>query len=755
MPGNRANYEQAMNLGHSAAWEQDWVVAITNYGRAIQEFPDDAEAHLALGFGLLEAGRLDDALKVYTRAHQIMPQDPIPLEKSADILERIGRLKDAASQYVNVADLYLAQRDLNKTIENWERATHLTPGLVAIHVKLAQAYERIGDKPKAVRQYLILAYNFQRLNDLDKAIKSCERALRLERNNTLVLNTKRALEAGNPISMPPEDDARPLQIGSRMDDSVAVKKKDRKRSTVQQAAVIEENHPLGPMGEAMSEALKMLATHVVESGMMDAAGASALQALEYQRQGLNNEAIAAYKRAEPKLKHPALKLNLGALLVLENQADDAVKQLGEAINNSQLAAGAYQALGLAYQKQKKYRQAIKWLIQSLQVVDAGQSLSDEEAVELSTTYERLGAMLERQNDEVSSAISARLADLLTGKDWKARVPETRRQLDETRREQGEQGVIDILVAPHGDRLTSLMDAINRHLRQGLTTLAMEEAHYATEFSPFYLPVHERMAEIMLREGRVRQAIAKYNTIASVYMSRGDEDRAVKILTQILEMAPLDLTVRQNLIDLLEAREDSTGLVPQYLGLADTFSQLGDADQARETYALAERTAARANSSVTMQVQIKHKMADLEQLRTDFRRAQKIYEDIVQLSPTDERALRQLIELHYRNGNQVEALKRLDELLRAYARDKNVNRIIQVLEDMVKQHANDMGVRSRLAAIYKQVGRKQEAISQFDALGELQLEAGLHKQAAETIRQIIALNPQNMDDYRRLLGQLGG
>jgi len=755
MPGNRANYEQAMNLGHSAAWEQDWVVAITNYGQAIREFPDDAEAHLALGFGLLEAGRLEDALKVYTRAHQIMPQDPIPLEKSADILERIGRLKDAASQYVNVADLYLAQRDLNKTIENWERATHLTPGLVAIHVKLAQAYERIGDKAKAVRQYLILAYNFQRLNDLDKAVKSCERALRLDRNNTLVLNTKRALEAGNPISMPAEDDARPMQGGSRMDESVAVKKKDRKRSTVQQAAAVEENNPLGPMGEAMSEALKLLATHVVESGMMDAAGASALQALEYQRQGLNNEAIAAYKRAEPKLKHPALKLNLGALLVLQDQPDEAVKQLGEAINSSQLAAGAYQALGLAYQKQKKYRQSIKWLIQSLQAVDAAQSLSDDEAVELTTTYERLGALLERQNDEVSSAISTRVADLLKGKDWKMRVPETRRQLDETRREQGEQGVIDILVAPHGDRLTSLMDAINRHLRQGLTTLAMEEAHYATEFSPFYLPVHERMAEIMMREGRVRQAIAKYNTIASVYMSRGDEDRAAKILTQILEMAPLDLAVRQNLIDLLEAREDAVALVPQYLGLADTFNQLGDADQARETYALAERTAARASAPVATQVQIKHKMADLEQLRTDFRRAQKIYEDIVQISPTDERALRQLIELHYRNGNQVEALKRLDELLRAYAREKNVNRIIVVLEDMVKQHANDMGVRSRLAAIYKQVGRKQDAISQFDALGELQLEAGLHKQAADTIRQIIALNPQNMDDYRRLLGQLGG
>ena len=63
---------------------------ISAYGQAIQEFPDDHEAHINLGLALLEVGRLDDALRVYTRAHQINPTDPIPLEKSADVLERLG-----------------------------------------------------------------------------------------------------------------------------------------------------------------------------------------------------------------------------------------------------------------------------------------------------------------------------------------------------------------------------------------------------------------------------------------------------------------------------------------------------------------------------------------------------------------------------------------------------------------------------------------------------------------------------------------
>ncbi|PJF25524.1 MAG: hypothetical protein CUN53_12365, partial [Phototrophicales bacterium] len=69
-----------MNAGHNAAWEQEWMVAVAAYGKAVQEFPNDPEAHIHLGLGLLELGRLEDALKVYTRANQLAPDDPVPLE---------------------------------------------------------------------------------------------------------------------------------------------------------------------------------------------------------------------------------------------------------------------------------------------------------------------------------------------------------------------------------------------------------------------------------------------------------------------------------------------------------------------------------------------------------------------------------------------------------------------------------------------------------------------------------------------------
>jgi tetratricopeptide (TPR) repeat protein len=176
---------------------------------------------------------------------------------------------------------------------------------------------------------------------------------------------------------------------------------------------------------------------------------------------------------------------------------------------------------------------------------------------------------------------------------------------------------------------------------------------------------------------------------------------------------------------------------------------------RDVFNGAERLANRVGASADKVVRIKHRVADIDQMRLDMRKAQKTYDEILQLAPEDERAHRMLIDIHYRQNNQVEAIKKLDMLLSIYARSKQANRIMQLLEEMVTLYPADTGLRSRLAAIYRQVNRKEDAIKQLDALGELQLDAGLHQDAVNTIRQIIALNPPGLEEYRKLLSQLGG
>lgn len=750
MPGDRNAYQKYMEAGDNAAWDQDWPSAIKAYTQAARELPEDPDAHNNLGLVLLRAGRLEESLRVYTRAHQLAPDDPVALEKSADVLERMGRLKEAAQQYIQVSDVYLGMRDLDKAIGNWSRATQLTPGLTAIHAKLAQAYERIGDKRSAVREYLTLAANFQRSNDVDKAIKAVERALRLEKNNPQSLNALRALKSGQQVVLNFDEEDKRAAKKQRLDEDFTFTD-----ISDEERAKVGESDPLGPMGEAMQMALAALAAHVVESGSLDASGADALQAMELQRQNNIPNAIAAYQRAESRLRHPALKLNLGVMLLLNEQPDQAVKHLGEAILDPGLSAGAMHALGQSYFKLGKQKQATRYLIQSLQAVDSSLAVTEDEEAELQAVYDNLYNALEESTDESLTAINSRFGKLLSGTDWKQRVAETRRALDEIMRTAGAGGIRDFLGTTGTDELAEVVSRIDRYIRQGYLTLAMDESHRAVEFSPLYLPIHVRMAEIMMREGRVRNAISKYNYVARTYLARGEKERAASILTEVLEIAPLDIPIRTSLIELLEGEERWDEALDHYVELARTYNKLGNYDQSRETFSVAERMGKRVNIAADKMVVIKHNIAELDQMRLDSKRVQKTYEEIIEIAPDDERAYRALIDIYFNQGNQVEATRKLDMLLGVYAKKKQVTRIVQVLEELVKQQGKDSGIRSRLAGIYRQLGRKEEAIVQLDALGELQLEAGMHKDAVNTIKQIIKLNPDNLDDYKKLLTQLLG
>jgi hypothetical protein len=50
--------------------------------------------------------------------------------------------------------------------------------------------------------------------------------------------------------------------------------------------------------------------------------------------------------------------------------------------------------------------------------------------------------------------------------------------------------------------------------------------------------------------------------------------------------------------------------------------------------------------------------------------------------------------------------------------------------------------------------KQEAIGELDTLGELQLEVGRRRDAVETLRTIISLEPKEKEGYTQLLRELG-
>ncbi len=749
MPGNREIFDNAMAQGDDAAWNQNWNKAIEFYGRAVAEFPSDPVALNSLGMTLIEVERIEDALKVYIRAGQVSPDDPIPQEKLADVYERLGRLSEASERYVNVAEIYIGQRDIDKAIGNWERAARLTPTLVEIRQRLAMAYERTGKTNAAVREYLAMAGIFQSQGNGERAIQIAQRALRLD-SGPQVLNTLQALKAGLAIAVPTppgdEEDGEESKV-----ERVSVDAWD----DWQPDESIADDDPRGPVGEAVEAAIGDLASYLFESGLaIEESGQQASHAIELQRQEDFDAAIGAYMRAMGAgMEHPSLYVNLGVMMVEQEQYEEALPHLKNAVIQPNYAAGALFALGKAQHALGSTVDAGKSLLRCLKMVDMNLAVSAERD-ELNMIYDGMVRSLDARGEEQIAAMNQTLLTRLVGTEWKRNVANTRRQLQEAARlEEDSAGLLDILAAGSGDKLTAVLSGIERYMRRGMYRLAMDEAHYAVEISPFYLPVHIRIAELLIAMGEVPQAIAKYNTIVETYLSRNDRQKALQMLDDALKVAPMDITMRVRLLQMLQEDERWEDVLDQRLDLGDTYYQLADLEAARQNYVQAQQLARRINIDNGQLLQIMRRIGDIDVARLNLRQALRTYQQIRDLDPEDENARLTLMDLNYRLNNPIGAIRELDSLLRIYAKEKRIQDIVKVLEEQVTMRSDDIALRRRLASVYRQVGNKPKAIEQLDTLGNLQLDAGLTDDAIETIRQIVQLNPPNVQEYKNLLNNL--
>ena len=65
MPGNRALYDRAMEQSREAARRKHWEEALKQAVRALQEFPQDADARSSAAVALFNTGRYPQALQVF------------------------------------------------------------------------------------------------------------------------------------------------------------------------------------------------------------------------------------------------------------------------------------------------------------------------------------------------------------------------------------------------------------------------------------------------------------------------------------------------------------------------------------------------------------------------------------------------------------------------------------------------------------------------------------------------------------------
>ena len=431
---------------------------------------------------------------------------------------------------------------------------------------------------------------------------------------------------------------------------------------------------------------------------------------------------------------------------------EALKQFQGATTHVDFAAAALFGLGMCYGRSEKMKEAVDYLLRCLQAVDQT-TVAPQQVDSLAALYESFQEGLrDNQSTEELTRIGETLVRVLTGPNWLEGVKQARQQLNAQQEDGALVPLAEMISVPGADRVLESMALIERYMARKRYQSALDEAHRAVQYSPTYLPVHLKMGEILALENRTEAALAKFTVVADLYRIRGETSRAAKIYEDMAQLVPADLNIRQKLVLMAQSQGNPLEAIRHTIEMADIHVSLADFDTARQVLNSALLAAQAPGIDKKIAPQVLHKIGELDMQRLDWRQALKTYEQIKTQNPHDAVARVALVGLYFRMGQARQAIGEIDDVLRQLIPLVGLEKPIQILESLLSEH-DDLNLRQRLARLYQQIGRKAEAIAQYDTMADTFYQAGNKSEAVKVVQAIIALQPDNLNDYEQLLNQI--
>lgn len=753
MAGNRRVYEATIKRAANLAWDKKWSRAIQEYQKALAEFPEDVTALTGLGLAFAETQQLEKALAIYMKAANLSPDSPEVIQRVAQMYERLAQWPESARAFVLTADAYLQLRDVSHATEMWRKAAMLDPQNMDAHRHLARVYRNQNETRRAARHYLIMARVLARHQKVRQAVECCRLAIELDPRSAEAQGILEALENQQPLPDGPTARLQPDAEGKRTLDSFVVFE-DIELGTGQLA--LEETHA-SPADMLCEHSLAQMANALFAENVDAATMKTNLllgQAADFQTRGLVDRAIETYvSTLKAGGDSVAVRFNLGLLYQKKGDPARAIENLNLALSEPDYELGAYFAIGETYYGWGKPMEALEHLLKVLLAVDA-QTVAQEKLGALETAYEQLYQQYAGQNHSADTRrFIESIISFLSLKGWGQRLIRTREQLNNLAGGGLLVTLAEMLTEPSAETAMVAMSQIESYLQKGFILTALEECFWSIQQAPYYLPLHLRLADVLISEGKVDEAVEKYVTTAETYKVRGNPERAIAIYRKALETAPMDIDVRERLIrTFIDARMFDEA-IEQYIAAADSYYQLAQVDQAIVKYNEALECVDRGSPERHWEANILHRIGDIHMQRVDWRQAIRTYQRIKHMHPDDDKARTYLVDLYLKLGQSSEALDELDQLIKFLQSRREPRKLLTMLQDLVNQWPSELPLHMRLAKAYLDMQMKKETIAELDTVGELQLGAGTTKDAIRTIQAIIRLGPDNVRGYEQLLAQL--
>ncbi|WP_298402517.1 tetratricopeptide repeat protein [uncultured Chloroflexus sp.] len=551
---------------------------------------------LELSGTYLEQGLLDAALDACMEViHHNVEYLPIHL-RMGEIYERQGRPEEALAKYQLLIETYRVRGEAEKAIDVYFRFIELSPDTVNARSKLAELLKQTGRVDEAVTQLLQVANTYFRLGQTNKALEEFRRLLqwapkhrevhaqyglallKLERFEAALDEFRQALELGSPddpvtlarlnitLALMGEQPAVIwdslatvlAQLRQRPSEFTAVQAEYRAALLIvdrallhYMLAIIQQQHEQHHLALMELEQAQILLTSepdpILPLALVYRAAADSYIALGQAEAALDQlrrgQAVAAQTTPEPSLRHP---------FAIPPSRGDLVRRMAEAYAMSEDLAGAEQAL-LEAKKLLPYDRAIYTKLANVYFRQGKLAEALAQLDELATYYEE-HQQLDRAIEALESAVQ--LAPNHIGMSSRlARMQLRRGYLD-----QGLEGLVRVseLQKRAGqlkDAVTSLQEVAQTYWMLNNHERAREIYDRIVQIAPNDIDARQWLALMHTLARRTKEAIKEKKQIARIFAQQRDYDNAIAELHQIIGLDQQDLDAYYMLYEMLMRREE--------------------------------------------------------------------------------------------------------------------------------------------------------------------------------------------------------
>ncbi len=623
MPGNRALFDRAMEQSREAARQKQWDESLKQVVRALQEFPQDADARSSAAVALFHTNKLSQSLQLFEDLHKSDKHNPFFLEYIAHIHDQTGNVDAAVRAYSQVAELQQSRRLNMRAVEALREVLRLRPDADDQRLRMARLFEEMGSSVEAAATYIELA---RRQKSPEEGLDYAETALRLDpssrESKELITGFSERLASAAIAPTPAPDDHIPapaifgatggLRGQQLAGDRLVTLAQERQEAGDIDGAIQQYERAIS-MGTEKSEAYYSLGLLYQDRGdheravqLLPRAAADEEYALSaHYMLGQSYQALNQLPQAAAEYEQTIRLLPLETIGKAESedmiQMYESAAQIYIELNDIARAASLYSTLS-------SFLQSKRW----------GRERSDEfrqKAKEL--TERNMFAKLRTMGTGILTPPAAQIDDHDDGEPMPETWGKIRPITDFLRRENLPLESDDIFAAPQEEILapagmsdfdelavaerpmfapfTTLTTAglpelaeryvlaSEKYAEQGLTLAAIDACMEVIRIDVEYLPIHLRLGEIYERENRRDEALTKYQLLIDTYAARGEARNSIDVFYRLIDLSPDTTNVRTRLAELLRAEGRTQDAAEQIGQVAGSYFRLGQSNKALEEY----------------------------------------------------------------------------------------------------------------------------------------------------------------------------